>query len=519
MKTRIFTLVLCVTIGMCTAIADNLTYEFDNSTGELVISGTGPMERIYSGNTSVKSVIITEGVTSLPKVAFNNCSNLISISIAESVTSIGEKAFYNCKKLTEITIPKNVTSIGKEALAWCNNLNKLTWDVISYPNNKFDITKSHFSATFIDTLILGDDVVIVPENLCKDFNLLTSVSFGKNVQTVFPNCFSSCADLSIITVSVENSKFDCRENSNALIETATNTLVLGGKNTTIPNNITSIGDYAFAGRGPNYETGGYGEGLVTLNIPSSVTSIGSYAFSDCKNLVTLNIPNTITFIGEDAFANCWKLPSMVIPNGVTSIKGATFSNCYALSSIELSDNLDTIGANAFENCGNLTNITFPTTLTSIGSYAFHNCTALAGLTLPDNLSSIEPYTFHSCTSLDSITIPSQVSKIGWCAFCKCQGLKSVKFLRNEPAELEKFVFSEVGSPFTIHVPCNTGNLYRGAWEDLVGDCIEESDCGADFENIYIEKVEQHSVNKVIRDGHIFIERNDKTYTITGQEVK
>ena len=82
------------------------------------------------------------------------------------------------------------------------------------------------------------------------------------------NAFSDCLGLTSITVEKGNTKYDSRDNCNAIIETNTNKLIAGCKNTTIPNSVTSIGGFAFEGC----------SGLTSITIPNSVTSIGERAF-------------------------------------------------------------------------------------------------------------------------------------------------------------------------------------------------------------------------------------------------
>ena len=160
-------------------------------------------------------MILQEGVTSIDLNAFCWCTNLTSVTIPNSVTSIGAMAFGYCWSLTALTIPNSVTTICQGAFFCCSGL--------------------------------------------------TSLTIPKSVTSIGSRTFDSCG-LTSIVVESGNTKYDSRDNSNAIIETATNTLIAGCKNTVIPNSVTSIGDGAFR---DCYD-------LTSLTIPNSVTSIGEY---------------------------------------------------------------------------------------------------------------------------------------------------------------------------------------------------------------------------------------------------
>ena len=142
-----------------------------------------------------------------------------------------------------------------------------------------------------------------------------------------------------------NSVYDSRNNCNAIIETATNTLISGCKSTTIPNSVTSIGGSAFSGC----------SGLTSVTIPNSVTRIGDGAFYR-SGLVSVTIPNSVTSIGYATFRDCRGLTSVTIGNGVTTIEENAFYNCRTLTSIDIPSSVTSIGYSAFSVCIGLSSV-------------------------------------------------------------------------------------------------------------------------------------------------------------------
>lgn len=179
----------------------------------------------YSGDVVIPSTVtyddVVYSVTKIGAWAFNRCSGLTSITIPNSVTNIDGNAFRDCSGLTSITIPNGVTSIDGRTFQGCSSLKSVT-----IPNNVTGIGQSAF----------------------EECSALTSVIIGSGVTSIYKDAFNGCSSLASISVAPDNTKYDSRNNCNAIIETESNTLITGGKNTIIPNSVVSIAIYAFHGR-------------------------------------------------------------------------------------------------------------------------------------------------------------------------------------------------------------------------------------------------------------------------------
>ena len=176
-----------------------------------------------------------------------------------------------------------------------------------------------------------------------------------------------------IIVNKDNPQYDTRDNCNAIIESNTNILIVGCKNTTIPLNVTGIGIRAFEGC----------SSLTSLTIPTSVTSIAEYAFEGCSSLTSLTIPASVTSIEKRVFGSCGNLSSIIV--SPENAKYDSRDNCNAI--IETENNM------LIAACKN-TNI--PQSVTSIAEYAFYQCSGLISIEIPDNITTIENNAFRDC---------------------------------------------------------------------------------------------------------------------------
>lgn len=196
----------------------------------------------------LESITIPESVTSIDNYAFAYCTGLTSVAIPESVTSIGRETFYGCSRLESITIPKSVKTIGAWALhntAWYSNQD----DGVIYLGKLFYGYKGYMPKGDILEIKAGT----------------TAICGGAFCKKDGEEGYSNLASI------------------------------------TIPEGVTSIGDYAFANC----------TGLTSIVIPESMASIGFYAFLNCTGLTSINIPENMTSIEHFAFEGCtglWSEP-------------------------------------------------------------------------------------------------------------------------------------------------------------------------------------------------------------------
>ena len=283
-----------------------------------------------------------------------NVSGKVNVIVKEGVTEIGYQAFEECSGLTSITLPKSVTKIGNCAFSGCSGL--------------------------------------------------TSITIPESVTEIGDSAFWKCSNLESIKVDENNKVYDSRENCNAIIEKSGNVLIVGCKNTKVPEGVTEIGASAFEDC----------SGLASIMLPDSVTKIGGDAFRCCSGLTNITIPERVMEIGGYAFSECKALTYITIPKSVMKIGQGAFSCCDNLESIKVEKNNKIYDSR--ENCNAIIeksssaliagckNTEVPSGVTQMGERAFYGCSGLTSITLPESVTEIGEFAFSDCSGLTSITL-------------------------------------------------------------------------------------------------------------------
>jgi hypothetical protein len=287
-------------------------------------NGTITITRYTGSGGAVAIPGMTNGlvVDTIGDKAFYGASSVTSVTFPNSVTSIGTYAFWSCRGLSSLTVPGSVISIGDNAFRYCTGLTNVT---------------------------ILDGVIGLGRGAFFQCTSLPGVSIPTSITGIGDAAFGYCTSLMAITVDADNPRYSSldgslfNKNRTILIQYATGRV----GDYSIPDGVTSISE-AFA----------WCYGLTRVTIPNSVTSIGDWAFNYCYGITNVTIPNSVTSIGYAAFGSCTRLSKVTIPNSVTSIGDWAFDSCSGLISVTMPNSTPTMGSYVFSHCSNLRYVFF-----------------------------------------------------------------------------------------------------------------------------------------------------------------
>ena len=393
-------------------------------------------------NTTVKSIVLYEGIKTIEESGFANCHAVESIQLPESIESIGVGAFVHNESLKSIVLPDSITEIPDSLFQHCSNLKSI---VVS--DRLTAIGRWSFVSCGLESIDLPDTVETIEVGAFQASRLI-SFHAPRNLTFLGDSAFQGCFQLEEVVIDclLTEIPMGAFEYCRAL------------KSVTLGESIRKIGASAFLGA----------SALETVPLPSKLTEIGNAAFRDNESLTTLCLPSTLEHIGMSAFYKCTALKELTLPASLKS-GGSDIFAYSGLESVELQNGIETIFARMFIYCSDLKTVTFPSSLKAIEPDAFYSCYLLTVSWLPDSLEDvangsfscctvkdfvltkklseidgllegarIESFTFgegitriadamFSATGLTEITLPEGITEIGERAFSNCKQLNNVEF--------------------------------------------------------------------------------------------
>ncbi len=358
--------------------SDNDSYLYFNAEScNPIVGGDGSFISMIE-STKIKSLVIGEGVKSIPDQMFSHGASLTEVKISDSVETIGEYAFYYNHSLENIVIPDNVKEIGVGCFSNCK-LKEVTLG-----NGLTSIKESTFANNLLQSISIPDGIEAIEDNAFYNCWELADISFGKGLTYIGENVFLYCRIEKVSVPSIEDW---------LQIEFAT-----------YNSNPTSTAKNLYFGDSP----------ARRITIPEGVEKIHSYAFYQCQELINVTMPSTVKEIGEMAFAGCDKLQKIIFPS-----EEATFGVYY-----DSEQNLPTYQNGGTIYIGDETldreEYTVPEWMTEIPNYAFYNCSKLTDIKMHEGVKTIGKNAFYGC-HLQDVAFPESIVKIGEDAFSFYEG--------------------------------------------------------------------------------------------------
>ena len=340
-------------------------------------------EGMFQNSSIVQTIVIPQTVTRIYDSAFE-ASAVTQVDLPPRLELIGNACFADCERLTSITIPASVTALGSGAFSECWAMEQVEF--------------------------LPESCVVLPGDRppFEDCPALSFFRFGDQIKDIPDNLLKNCTGLESVT---------------------------------IPDSVTDIGAYAFAG-----------SGLKTVVIPKNIESIGDGCFKNCAALETVVFSGDLLLIGDGAFSGCDRIREIYIADSVRDIGKASFAGCTSLETVYLSRNVVYVPERCFENCTALSSFAWEADSKLIGKLAFHGCTALTSFNFigieklyPNSfagsgvgvvtlgeardeaaaaLEIVEAQSFMGCEALQTVALGGNVSTVQTQAFANCENLET-----------------------------------------------------------------------------------------------
>lgn len=275
-------------------------------------------------NTTLTSLTLNEGLTTIKQYAFRNAN--IPIAIPSTVNNISTWAFKGYKGTSMSVAAGNGTY---DSRGGCNAIIETAENTIvagcsatTIPNTVTMIGEAAFDGVGLTSINIPANVTTLDMGAFAN-NPLTAITIPATVTTIYNNPLYGCNELTSITVADGNPNYDSRDGCNAICDKQKRWVIATCKTTVIPQTITGIGTFAFA----------YRQDLNEFKVPSHIGIINdnAFAYSNLWN-VTLTDNNDLT-IGQWAFGQCKELRTVKIGHGIRRIDGQVFIGCSKLSNI------------------------------------------------------------------------------------------------------------------------------------------------------------------------------------------
>ncbi len=469
----------------------------------------------------ISSINIPVGIDSIYGHAFDNCDKLATISFKESTEhklGIGDAVFKNCIALTNVTFPSQLSTLGSSALQGCTILKDIIFNNNEAYEPELTIGDYAFAQCYpVATLTFPGRLKSIGNYAFSDCSYLTDLTFNDSQKAVslgygafnkdkkqydssLPLLGNSNLEKLYMGRNTEynatkyygyspfyNQSFltDVRFSQGGTVTYCKDYLlykVSKCQSLILPESLATVGNSTFQGM----------SSLETIVIPNNVTTIGTYAFADDKKMLSAKLSTSCAWLKEGLFSNCDTLQAIVIPSVVTKMDTKMFSDCKSLSNVNFEDGTDLIdmgyGASQtdyglFRDCPVETLylgrwLSYNTAVASRSP--FYSISALKNLTFGKNVSVVDKYMFSYCTGLEEVFLPDNITSVGLWGFRGCTALKSVR-LSEKLSQVSDYGFSECKSLDNVIFPASMTSIADNSFSNCTS--LKTLDLGSSLQII------------------------------------
>lgn len=400
-------------------------------------------------NLNDTKIVVPEGITVIGKSAFENCI-AEEIVLPDGLESIDDHSFDRCNYLKKVNIPTTVKTIGSYAFYRCRNLK-----TVELPESITEISECCFFESGLKSINIPSSIEMIGKGAFADSNI-ESIVIPESVKILGDNMFSHCENLKSVKIKGQNITIPmgfCENSQNIESFDFSNVHAIHSKAfngctklhlTTIPENITYVGERAFANidviddlkientaafvsASEAFSESSVRSVILNMNTVPSI-AIPYAMFKNCRQLRSVSFTgntDALFEIGKSAFCNT-DIRKITIPNQTYIVNDYAFAGCRNLKMVKLPNQLECIYSNVFSHCINLKEIDIPDSVKYIGESCFKICENLKRIKWPSKITAVPQDCFCHCTSLETFDA-EEIKTVGYGAFLECESLTSFNF--------------------------------------------------------------------------------------------
>jgi len=498
-------------------------------------------EETFSNCIGLTSIDIPSSVRSIEDYAFYYCSGLTTVTIPNGVISLGEGAFMECTNITSVTIPESVTTLGIAAtFQGCPRIKEVHWNAenceILYDSKEKAWYPPFYEADSIEHFVFGENVERIPELLCAGAKL-NSIVIPNKVLSIGKGAFQNCTLSNVILGSRVKEIED-----NAFYGNSLDTI------TSYAKRVPTVGTQAFDGTNTSYcilyVLAEYMNAYETDNFWGDfidIRPIGANPTQTVELVVTPSDNTAKVVWPEVSGAVSYEL--LIVDRNATEICTLIFNAYGQLTSIafrapSMSNAPMQTQAAGFEFTvtGLEEGSSYDLTMTSKDSNGATLQTETVSFTTTIDGESIEPEKDYTPTNLYAVQTEKDghpVLHFTWDAVEEVgkyeikvtrvdYSIPMIEEISNDFCSTNSYEvqFDETEyepGTYTVNWGVRSLDSNYNVLSDWTNSTVQLiiSDRSEGMDNVTM----QHQSSKRFHDGQILIQRGNKTYTLTGQEVR